>query len=285
MKQNYTTPITRKTPTAFVFLLDQSGSMSEQTIYDGRQQTKAEALAAATNSLIDELIDRCRRSTGVYDYYHIAVLGYSGRGVCNLLATDGFARPSELAARDVPMQTILRERKTPEGEILITSTNNSCWVEPVAAGMTPMYEALSRAYNMVEQWCNSESYRQSYPPTIFNISDGEATDATDDQLRGIANRIKGLATLDGGVQLVNINLVKTAEECSLLFPSSVEELPEERYARLLFDMSSTMPDRCTADILRVRPEAKSGPFRAMSYNTTVSDVVSMLNIGTISLWG
>lgn len=138
---------------------------------------------------------------------------------------------------------------------------------------------------MVEQWCNSESYRQSYPPTIFNISDGEATDATDDQLRGIANRIKGLATLDGGVQLVNINLVKTAEECSLLFPSSVEELPEERYARLLFDMSSTMPERCTADILRVRPEAKSGPFRAMSYNTTVSDVVSMLNIGTISLWG
>lgn len=285
MKQHYTTPITRKTPTAFVFLVDQSGSMSEQTFYEGRLQTKAEALASATNALIDELIDRCRRTTGVYDYYHIAVLGYSGRGVHNLLATDDFALPSELAAREVPMQTILRERKTPEGATIITSTNNNRWVEPVAAGMTPMYEALSRAYNMVERWCNSECYRQSYPPTIFNISDGEATDATDDQLRGIANRIKGLATLDGGVQLVNINLAKSSEECSVLFPSRVEELPEERYARLLFDMSSNMPERCTADILRVRPEAKTGPFRAMSYNTTICDVVSMLNIGTVSLWG
>jgi hypothetical protein len=284
MKQHYTAPITRNAPTAFVFLLDQSGSMAEQTVYDGATQTKAQALATVTNSLLDELIDRCRRTTGLGDYYHIAVLGYSGNGVRDLLGDSGFVVPSELALRNLPTQTTLRERTRPDGTTIVTTTTNNRWVEPEAVGMTPMYEALSRAYNMVEQFCSSEQFRQSYPPTIFNITDGEATDATDAQLRGLAERIKSLATLDGGVQLVNVNLAKSDKQQSVLFPSAVEELPDERYARLLYDMSSQMPERCTPDIMRIRTEAKGGTFRAMSLNTTISDVVAMLNIGTISLW-
>ena len=62
--------------------------MSESTLYEGMEMTKVQALAMATNALIDELIDRCRRSDGINDYYHIAVIGYSGRGVCNLLSSD-----------------------------------------------------------------------------------------------------------------------------------------------------------------------------------------------------
>lgn len=279
--ENYTAPITRKTPTAFVFLLDQSGSMNEHTVYDGISMTKAEALSMATNALIDELLDRSRRNGGINDYYHIAILGYSGEGVRDIL--NGFATPSQLEQYPIPTQSVMRERTLPNGTRITTTTHYRQWIKPVATGMTPMYEALNRALILVDNFCSQEPFRASYPPTIFNITDGEATDATDSQLLGIAQQIKNIGTSDGAVLLANMNLSKGNGQHSVLFPTSTETLPKERYAQLLYQMSSPMPQRCNADIIHLCPQACSGPFRAMSYNATIGDIVAMLNIGTISL--
>ena len=282
MKQRfYTASITRKTPTAFIFLLDQSGSMNELTVFDSIRQTKAEALSTATNLLLDELLDRSHRCNGINDYYHIAILGYSGEGVHDIL--NGFATPSQLEQYSIPTLSVMRDRRLPNGTTITTTTRHRQWVKPVATGMTPMYEVLNRALVLADNFCSQEQFRQCYPPTIFNITDGEATDATDSQLLGIAQQIRNIGTTDGSVILANMNLSKSDGECSILFPSSAEELPQERYARLLYEMSSTMPERCHNDIMHLRPDIVSGPFRAMSYNATISDIVAMLNIGTISL--
>ena len=74
----YTQSITRAHPTAFILLIDASGSMSEPIRFHGRSMTKAEAVAAVTNELLFELIERARREDGVRPYYDIAVLGYGG---------------------------------------------------------------------------------------------------------------------------------------------------------------------------------------------------------------
>ena len=278
----YTAPITRATPTAFIILLDQSGSMSEPTLFDGIAQSKAEALATVTNALVDELVDRCRRVGGINDYYHIAILGYSGLGVRNLLCERGFVVPSELAARKVGQYSVVRERTLPDGRTVMTTTLNNRWVEPTATGSTPMFEALSTAWRMADEFCADERFRNSYPPTIFNITDGEATDAMDTQLLAIAEQLKALSTLDGGAMLVNINLSSATDARRIVFPTSEHELPDDHYARLLYRMSSELPARYTQHIMRLRPDVPHGPFRAMSFNAMISDVVAMLNIGTIT---
>ena len=52
----YTQSITRNHRTAFILLIDGSGSMTEELRFRGRTTSKAEAVAAITNDLLFELI-------------------------------------------------------------------------------------------------------------------------------------------------------------------------------------------------------------------------------------
>ena len=78
----YTQEITRTHRTAFVIAIDQSSSMQESVVVNSRRMTKAEAVAAITNRLIDELVMRARRDDGIRNYYDIAVIGYGNEKVC-----------------------------------------------------------------------------------------------------------------------------------------------------------------------------------------------------------
>ncbi len=49
----YTQEITRTHRTAFVIAIDQSSSMQESVVVNSRRMTKAEAVAAITNRLIN----------------------------------------------------------------------------------------------------------------------------------------------------------------------------------------------------------------------------------------
>lgn len=60
----YTQSITRSHRTAFVLLIDGSGSMAEEILFRGKRTTKAEAVASITNGLLFELIERARRNDG-----------------------------------------------------------------------------------------------------------------------------------------------------------------------------------------------------------------------------
>ena len=75
-KDAYTAQITRSTPTAFIFLVDQSVSMSRTTNLHGEEMTLAEAVARIVNNQINELVLRCVKTNEVRHYYDIAVIGY-----------------------------------------------------------------------------------------------------------------------------------------------------------------------------------------------------------------
>ena len=72
----YTQEITRRHRAAFVLVLDQSGSMQERIRLGRMNITRAEAVTLMANALITELIDRCRRTDSLRNYYDIAVVGY-----------------------------------------------------------------------------------------------------------------------------------------------------------------------------------------------------------------
>jgi hypothetical protein len=72
----YTAYITRSTPSVFLFLIDQSGSMNEQVrLNNGTTTTKAAFLADALNATLNSLLDRCIKGDDIRDYFEVAIIG------------------------------------------------------------------------------------------------------------------------------------------------------------------------------------------------------------------
>src|SRR6185436_19625731 len=64
---------------------------------------------------------------------------------------------------------------------------------------TDTAQAFQQAYDRLQVMINKERYRDSFPPMVFHLTDGEAqTDAS-----SIAQQIFNLATSDGNVLVVN----------------------------------------------------------------------------------
>ena len=281
----YQNSITRTHRTAFVIMIDQSGSMQESVLFGSERMTKAEGVALAANTFIDEIISRSRRDGGIYDYYDIAVVGYSGDGVYSLLGDDwNFTQPSRLAARPVRKTKRMVVNTLPDGAEIMTVSENNAWVHPRSVGGTPMYEAFARVLEMVSAWCRKPANADSYPPTVINISDGEGSDADSDKIREITARIKTVQTSDGGVLLFNMHLCGQHDTFSpaVLFPCDRNELPDRRYARLLYDISSQMPEAYNPMIAEIRGGGKP-PYKGMSYNCSLSNIADVLNIGSVSI--
>lgn len=62
----------------FLFLIDQSGSMSDP--FGGQSgKRKADGVADAINRLLRDLVIKCSKSEGVGDYFQVGVIGYGSQ--------------------------------------------------------------------------------------------------------------------------------------------------------------------------------------------------------------
>ncbi len=279
----YSQSITRNHRAAFLIAIDLSTSMSERIVTPDGERPKAEVACEITNSLIFELIERARRCDGVRDYYDISVVGYSGRGVFPLIGQDWFIRVEQLAKIEPEMTTRLVSRPTPDGGVALQRLHQPVWIKPMAEGQTPMYELFCRLHMLVKEWCGDPRHYKSFPPVIFHITDGEASDCDEQSLLEITRAIRSEGTEDGGVLLLNCHLSSNTLLPATIFPTTIEELGENRYGRLLYACSSELPPIFDEAIRSVRGCNCPGPFRGMSYNSTIHELISLLNIGSISL--
>lgn len=243
---------------------------------------KSEAVAAIIDMLVDELVCRCRREDGIHDYFDVAILGYSGNGVVPLLGNGEFAGVADIVKSPVPVRRISVRRTMPDGRQMPAFVERHRWIEGRASGATPMCAALEEAGRMVARWCVTAANRNSYPPVVMNITDGEASDAGDGELLAAGGRIRDCATADGNVLLFNIHLAGGDPAPSpVCFPSSRGEVPSLPHAGLLYDMSSVVPS-CYDELVRESHPASLPPFRAIGYNCTMDELFGMLAIGTAS---
>lgn len=279
----YQQGITRRHRTAFVIAIDLSGSMAEPVMIGDRKATKAAWVCETANRLIFELIERARRSDGVHDYYDLAVIGYSGEGVRPLLSEEWFLGIDRVAALPHQKETTYERRTAPDGHPLLLKMEYPVWITPEAQGQTPLYEALCEIYGHLKEWIADPRHRESFPPIVFNITDGEASDGDREAILDIAKQIRSLRNAEGEVLLINIHISSNRLLKSLSFPSSREEVAENRYATLLYDASSTMPAIFEPLICEMKQQWSSGPFRGMSYNCSIHELALMLNIGSISI--
>jgi hypothetical protein len=134
-----------------------------------------------------------------------------------------------------------------------------------------MYEALQYAERILKNWV--AQHPSSYPPTVINITDGEADD---DPMPG-ADAIRQLSTADGNVVLLNCHL-SSRPVASIQYPDKPDTLPDD-YARTLFAMSSVLPPPQVA-AARSEGFAVTDHSRGFVFNAELTDMIRFLDIGT-----
>src|SRR3990167_1508036 len=177
----YQASIQRSSPTAFVFLVDQSGSMSDKMT---NEKTKAQFVADVLNRTLANLITRSTRSDGVRDYFEIAVICYSESGSYNGFqgALAGQLLHKISAIESSPLRIEDRKRKMDDGAGGIVKQNIKfpVWFDPKASGATPMRSALTSVLEILVNWC--DMHPDCYPPTVLHVTDGDSTDGNPEDL-------------------------------------------------------------------------------------------------------
>jgi len=265
--------ISRNTPTAFLFVVDQSGSMSDRMAIG---KSKAEFVSDALNRTLMNLIVRCTKSEGVRDYFDVGVIGYGGHGVVNGFSGSLGARVLNpiSAIEQNPTRVEDRKKKMDDGAggIVETVVKFPVWFEPRAEGGTPMRAALTKAAEEIAAWC--DAHPESYPPTILHVTDGESGDGDPEE---IAASLRQLRTNDGSVIVMNIHVSALSSD-TIKFPSSESGLPDN-YAKMLFRMSSVLPPHIAA-FARDKGYTVSPESRGYMFNAEAGEIVDFFDIGT-----
>ncbi|MBI2254761.1 MAG: VWA domain-containing protein [Proteobacteria bacterium] len=269
----YTADISRATPTCFLFVIDQSGSMDEKM---DSGKSKAEFVADVLNKTLYQLIIRSTRADGVRNYFDVGVLAYGGSGV-----QPGFQ--GGLRGQVVyPLSTIEanvlrieeRQKRVSDGAggLVDQTVKFPIWFEPVNSGGTPMCEAMRKAAEVLVDWCDAHS--SSYPPTIIHVTDGASTDGDPSQ---IVESLKLLSTQDGNCLLFNLHIA-TSEGSAVIFPSTEGGLPDE-HSRMLFRMSSSFPPHLIA-AAKAKGHNVSNEAKFFGYKANIEEIVDFFEIGT-----
>ncbi len=119
---------------------------------------------------------------------------------------------------------------------------------------------------------------------IINITDGESSDCSAEELIKISTKLRSLSTSDGNVFVINIHLASATDLQSMIFPT-VEEVEAcgHTKAKDLSRASSIMPSPYNDLICELRGIKREAEFVGISYNSSIAELITILNIGTISV--
>lgn len=233
--------------------------------------------------LIAELLNRSRREEGYRDYFDIAVLGYHGDEVASLWKNPNrmFMRPQRFDRK----RTVSRARSTGAPVARRQYRRIVGLPEDLGGALCGRQNADVSCADRVLPALQSVVRREGAPEEL-------SADDLQHYRRGVVRR--GRFQVAGDRRQYQRTLYRgrccAADQyphlfrCGaspVLFPESKKELPDQRYARLLYDMSSEMPAIYNESIVQLR--GRDGErFRGISYNAAMTDLVSMMNIGSVS---
>jgi hypothetical protein len=276
----YCARVTRNNPCAIVLLIDQSISMKEE-FREG--VSRAQVVADIVNDLFDSLTMKCQREGGIRDYFQILVIGY-GKDVSVIwegnLANKDWISVSELKENILNIETTQKPKLTHWGETIMETFNKKTWINACHNGLTPMYAALNLCKDKLEDW--ARDYQNSFPPMVFNITDGYPTDIKDLSLiETICNEIKAINTNDGNALVFNC-LITDGVEMVLPSIEAAKEFDDNEYHRILFNSSSNLPFEMKNIACQIFQDNRFilGEIKGVIINSTVNSLTNFLNIGT-----
>ncbi|AMC12766.1 vWA domain-containing protein [Liberibacter crescens] len=270
----YTAEISRSNPTAFLFLIDQSGSMEDKM---SSGHSKAQQVADVLNRTLATLITRCTKSEGTRNYFDIGVIGYGGTDVYNgfqgKLGSSIFCPISIIESSPLVIEERKKKVDDGAGGIVEKSIKFPVWFKPEARGGTPMCRAITKTAEELAAWC--DTHPDCYPPTVLHITDGESTDGDPEQL---SLQLRQIETNDGAILMFNLHLSTLPEVNPVVFPAAESDL-HDSYSKLLFHMSSQLPDH----LVRFAQEKGfnvNTESRGFIFNADVVQIVDFFDIGT-----
>jgi len=278
----YTRRCSREHRCCLIFLLDQSGSMSVNV--KGESFANMDMAAATLNDLLKTVVEHAGYDlqTGKRkDYCDVFVFGY-GDQVHSLLSQSGEpVSVVDLADHPRGMRDVLRDQQDrATGQVYKVRDQQPYWIEAYGNSQrTEMAWALSYARDAAQRWIAADPRRlQSFPPLVFNITDGDHTGQGDPLAE--ANELKRFGTEQGQILLYNCHLTSQPSQ-ALIFPFDVSQVRHlGTGAEQLFHMASTIPESM---ITRARAtfniEVPAGAH-GFIYNADPQDLVNFLNWGT-----
>ena len=275
----YFEQISRIKPSCILFLVDQSGSMADPFggVLDGvANPSKAQGAADALNRCLSNIAIRCAHDAGYRNYFDIGVWGYgssTGPALDGVLAGRELIPVADLANAPLRIEDRLQQVPDGAGGLVTQTIKFEVWVDPAAAGMTPMCQTLLQAKAAVKSWM--ETHQDSYPPTIINITDGASTDGDP---RAAAKEITELANANGSRALLfNVHICDSRVP-PILYPATSDLLTDD-YARQLYEMSSPLPEKLVVEASAGGlPVAKGS--RGFVFNGGLAALIRFLDIGT-----
>lgn len=272
----YAAEISRTNPSCFLFMIDQSGSMQDP--FGGGEPTikKADGAADAINKLLQNLVIKCARSEGVWDYFYVGVVGYGatvGSAFVGALAGKELVPLSEIAT--MPARIEERTKKIPDGAggLIDQTVKFPIWFDPIANGGTPMCQAMGTAQSILSGWL--AQHPDSFPPVVIHITDGESTDGDPSSA---AIGIKSLASSDGNVLFFNLHL-SSQNATPIVFPDTEVGLADQ-FAQSLFRISSPLTDLMKKAAQQEYGFAVSDGTRGFAFNSDLVSLITFLDIGT-----
>lgn len=269
----YSGEISRDNPTAFLFVIDQSGSMEEK-MEGGR--SKAQFVTDVLNKTLYTLITNCSKADGVRNYFDIGVLAYGGTGVVSGFGgrLSNATIHSITAIADAPVRVEERAKKIDDGAggIVEQKTKFPIWFDPTSSGGTPMCAALTKAAEVLVEWC--DAHPNSYPPTVLHVTDGQSTDGVPET---IADGIRQISTKDGECLLFNLHVTVGGGK-EVIFPTLESDAPDE-YSKLLFRMSSALPSHLSR-VAGGKGYSLGDGAKGFIYNGDPKAIVDFFEIGT-----
>jgi hypothetical protein len=225
---DYEKMISRANPALIVLALDDSASMADDL--PGTSDPKYKWVERYCGIIFNDLLERSSDVKGndvvVKPRYYIHVIKYG-------------STPELWGTKEMDIQTAVE---------MFSHCGNSLGLGGQLGG-TDAKAALEQAYDYLQKALATDRFKDSFPPMVFHLTDGESqTDASD-----VANQIKQLSTNDGNVLLVNAYI---GTQTSLTykdpadFPgyTDVSEAGPSQDNVRLFEMSSQAPESITTNL-------------------------------------
>jgi hypothetical protein len=276
----YQKSVDRASPGCIIFLIDQSFSMTDP--FAGSQKSKCEVVATAINRFIGELITTCEKGEEEpRGYFDVAVIGYTTDQ--NAIPRIGSLLQGNVRGMDLvsvvdlyrnPLDIEIRQKDDGLGGLI--NVNFPVWYRnppPELMLGTPMCAALAHVHRVAQTW--ADTHPGSFPPVVIHLTDGESSDGNPEE---VAVSLRAIGTDDGNLLLFNCHL-SDSTALPVLFPSGEGELPDE-YGRLLFRMSSLLPERML-QLASARNLQAPGGARGMAFNADSTSMLKLISVGTV----
>ena len=244
----YTNNATRKHPGLVVLMIDQSGSMENASVANGKPL--AVIAADSINIVLTEMVNIATKPVGdddeeVRDYQKVVVIGYGGE----VIEENGEKKCVAQKLYEGYLSDIANKYKVEKKDTIAGPLDVRNVIKPIAGYITPMASAFELAKQQINKWkAEGRDGVEDPSPIIINIAGSAPTDAagypTEEALEETAEEareIMSIAFPDGSPRVFNILISQLAGN-EVCFPDNTNVLGEDSFAHFLYSISSTMTE-------------------------------------------